>query len=395
MTEGITLFFILLIFYLVECIFWLHRNSAAFVSFTGRHWRLFLFNKYFGNDNGGLFFANPLPPLGKVYLCSLLPVSFSGTQVCSQISQTLTDNIKIEKKVKLIKYDEIKSVSTIDKDVFINEDMFIKCSTTIQTIFIRDILLKLISLNDEQRENEIKRIVQETFDVEKAREKIKTYNDKSYTLRICCNLLFVYIFLIVPVLVYFYGTITLFIVLLALMYLFSISVSIIFYFIHKIFYSAQKSERIIDMVKMIIFPPTAVRANDLLSLNLLANYHPLAVGQVLFDKFNFENIAKKTLIDLKNPIINDFENEQVDLTNKWHRSNLENIVTAFLHNNSVDIKNLLTAPSPEDVSCKAYCPRCEAQYTVQRGICSECSNISLLPFAAKKVHIKKSKRRRK
>ena len=395
MSEGITLFFILLFFYLVECIFWLHRISAAFVSFTGKHWHLIFFNKYFGNDNGGIFPANPLPPLGKVYICSLLPVAFSNTHVCSQISQTLTNDIKIEKHAKSVKYDEMKSVSTIDKDIFINGNMFVKCSTPIQSVFIKDILLKLISLNDKQRENEIKRIVQETLDVKNARKEIEKFDDKSYKLRIFCNLLFLYIFLIVPVLVYFYGTIKLFIILLVLMYLSSISVSIIFYTIHKMFYPAQKGERIIDMIKMIIFPPTAVRANDFLSLNLLVNYHPLTVGLILFDNINFENIAKKVLIDLKHPIINDFENEQVDLTNKWHRSNLENIVIDFLHNNSVDIKNLIIAPSPENVSCKSYCPRCEAQYTIQNGICSECSNMALISFKANRVKIRRSKRRRK
>lgn len=394
MSEGITLFFILLIFYLVECIFWLHRNSAAFVSFTGKHWYLIFFNKYFGNDRGGIFPANPLPPLGKVYICSLLPVSFSKTHVCSQISQTLTNDFKTDKNVKFMKYDEIKSVSTIDKEIFINGDMFVKFGTSIQSIFIKDILLKLVSLNDEQRENEIKRIVQETFDVEKAKTIIETYNDKSYKLRVCCNLLFVYIFLIVPVLVYFYGTIQLFVILLVFMYLLSISISIVFYFIHKTFYSAQRSERIIDMIKMIIFPPTALRANDLLSLNILINYHPLTVAQILFDKFNFDKFSKKVVIDLKNPIINNFENEQVTLTNKWHRDNLENIVTAFLQNNGVDTKNLLIAPSPENISCKSYCPRCNAQYTMQKGICSEC-RMTLIPLKANKANVKKSKRRRK
>ncbi len=364
------------------------------MSCAGKHWQLIFYNKYFGNDNGGIFSANPLPPLGKVYICSLLPVSFSNTHVCSQISQTLTNDIKIEKNAKSIKYDDIKSVSTIDKDIFINGNMFAKCSTPIQSIYIRDILLKLISLNDEQRENEIKSIMLEAFNSERARKKIEAFDNKSYKLRIFCNLLFLYIFLIVPVLVYFYGTIKLFIILLVLMYFSSISVSIIFYSIHKMFYPAQKSERIIDMIKMIIFPPTAVRANDFLSLNLLVNYHPLAVGLLLFDKINFENIAKKVLTDLKHPIINDYENEQVDLTNKWHRSNLEKIVIDFLHNNSVDIKNLIIAPSPENISCKSYCPRCEAQYTIQNGICSECSNIALISFKANKVKIRKSKRRR-
>jgi hypothetical protein len=161
------------------------------------------------------------------------------------------------------------------------------------------------------------------------------------------------------------------------------------------FYSEQRNERMIDMIKMIIFPPTAVRANDFLSLNLLTNYHPLAVAQILFDKINFENISKKIVIDLRHPIINNFENEQVTLTNKWHRSNLENIATIFLHNNSLDMKKILIAPSPENVSCKSYCPRCETQYTVQRDICSVCGTIALIPFKANKVHIKKSKRRRK
>jgi len=364
---------------------------VAFVSFTGKYWQIFLSNKYFGNDKGGFSIANPLPPLGTVFFCSLLPVSFSNTHICSQISQTLINDIKIEKDAKLIKYDEIKSVSVIDKDVFINWEMFVKCCASTQAIFIKDILLKLILLKDEQLENEIKIIIQETFDIETAKQKIEAYNSKSYMLRACCNLLFIYIFLIVPLLIYFYGTIKLFVSLLIIMYLLSISVSVIFYSIHKIFYPTEKGERMVDVVKMVIFPPTAIRAHDFISLNLLINYHPLTVAKILCDTINFSCFSKNVLIDLKYSLVNNFENEQTTLINKWHKHNLRKHVDAFLYNNNVDVRNLLAAPLQENPSCKSYCPRCEAQYTLQQGSCSTCGSIALIPFNAYEAYTQNQK----
>lgn len=380
MNEVINLLFILILFYLVECIFWLDRNSVVFVSLFRKNFSLFFSDKYFGNQHGGIYFTNPFPPLGTIYISSLFPISCSVTHISSHISQTFINDSRVEKNIKILNYQEIKSVSEVDRNIFINGEMFVKCGTPIQAIFVKNILLKLVSMIDEQREMELKKIIQKTFDVESAKEKIEVFYDQSYGLRICCNILFMYIFLFVPVLLWHYGTIQLLITSLLAMYLLSIFISINFHIIHKELYPTQKSERFIDTFKMIIFPPIAVRAHDMLSRYLLINYHPLAIAYIVCERTDVNKFSKDILADLMYPIVNDFGDENINQTDRWHRSNLDNAITLFLDGKKVSKKELLMPPLPATVSCQSYCPRCNTQYTMKEGVCSDCGTITLVPF---------------
>ena len=83
MTDGQLLFAVLCFIYLSDCFLWLRKSTAALVSPWGKGWRVVLGSPLFGNSRGGLLLLNPLPPLGRVFLCHLAPVSLSPAGVCA------------------------------------------------------------------------------------------------------------------------------------------------------------------------------------------------------------------------------------------------------------------------------------------------------------------------
>jgi hypothetical protein len=44
------------------------------------------------------------------------------------------------------------------------------------------------------------------------------------------------------------------------------------------------------------------------------------------------------------------------------------------------LERLCAAPLAADESCRAYCPRCEAQFTSEDGACADCGGLAVVPF---------------
>ena len=60
---------------------------------------------------------------------------------------------------------------------------------------------------------------------------------------------------------------------------------------------------IVRAVTMLLAPPAAIRAPDLLARHLLQNFHPLAVAQVLCSPGGFKSVARQALLDLRYPLL--------------------------------------------------------------------------------------------
>lgn len=75
MTEGQTLFLILSLLYLSECVVWMGKRTVLFSAWRGSDYRIFFASERFGNNNGGLALLNPFSPLGINFLGHWIPLS--------------------------------------------------------------------------------------------------------------------------------------------------------------------------------------------------------------------------------------------------------------------------------------------------------------------------------
>ncbi len=380
MSDTHVLFVVLCLLYLSDCVFWVHRHSVAFLTLTGTRWRLAFPSGMLGNSEGGLLLANPLPPLGPVYFGHLFPISLSPTHAYSHVSQTLGTAGRPGQMGVLLPYKDITAVGGSGRDVRINGKVFVRCRNAQQTGRLVEVLKRLLPLKEARRAAELQRILAEGFKVEEAKRKLAEYQQRALPIRILCNALFCLLFLISPALVWRYGLAQMIIPLALAIWVLAIGIVSIFWRVHKSLYPEGKEERISAAAKMILCPPIAARANDVLSSHVLAGYHLLAIASLLCGREDFEGFARRVILDLQHPMLGEQKEAEGVATERWYRLTLQKGVEDFLRRQGLDPKELLKPPARQDPASGSYCPRCEAEYAVPAGECADCPGVRLVAF---------------
>ncbi|MCL2760579.1 MAG: hypothetical protein FWD70_02905 [Desulfuromonadales bacterium] len=370
MTDTQFLYLILVIIYLIECCFWLPRNSIAFIKGSG--WKIKSSAWLLGNSNGAFAFAWPFPLLGKAFIGTIPSISISQEGIANR---TIEGNPrKSSKAATIISYDNISSISNIGKIVYINETEFYKSSSEKHALKLVEILSELWRSN--KREKDIQNYTDSLFDIDTLDKNLTEFNIKTKTLTWLCNIHFIIMFIIAPIIVYVFGVISLIISALFII-IFNFVVIGFYYYSHSNVYPEFKGERITDIIKMGLCPPMTVRGRDYLSLHYLCSFHPVAIAFVLLPAEKAEEFAKKTLLDFNKNITSNSDSVI------WHYESMKKEITAFIEKRGIDINKLLAPPEPE-AGVLSYCPACHAQYTFINGTCSECNNVNLVPYDGEK-----------
>jgi hypothetical protein len=364
MSDTQALYVVLCVLYLSDCFFWVHRHSIAFTTLTGRRWRAVFPSTTLGNRQGGVVLASPLPPLGPVYFSHLLPVSLSPTHVYSYVSQTLGKGGRPRQQGLLLAYKDITSVEVSGRDIHINGKPFVRSPSPQQAALLADFVKRLLALKEERRAEEIRTALRATFDVEGAGKQIADQSKQSITLRIFCNFAIGYLFLLAPALVWFYGITRFLLPIAVYVWLIAGSIAYIFWRLHRSLFPDARGERVGCVAKMILCPPLAIRASDVLTSQLLAVYHPLAVAALLCSEEDFRRFAKSVLLDLRHPLAMEPMGAGERATEQWYRAILQKLAEEFVAGRGLDLTELLK-PSA---------------YMVLEGECADCPGVPLHPF---------------
>ena len=194
-------------------------------------------------------------------------------------------------------------------------------------------------------------------------------------------LLFGYLFVFAPILLYLFGASAYFLLCLAVpLPLMGAFVAFLFYRVHRAYYFEQTSDRIAHMLRMLLFPPGAARASVAITRGLLTIYHPLAVASMLCDRASYEALSRRALLELTYAIEPQLENEETIATGEYYRKKLIEILTCFSKEAGLDVAQFFQAPQHVEPSSKSYCPRCLCQYERTEGECADCAGVLLLPL---------------
>ncbi|MEJ2055019.1 MAG: hypothetical protein P8X42_13945, partial [Calditrichaceae bacterium] len=232
----------------------------------------------------------------------------------------------------------------------------------------------------QKRNSIIKKEIEKSFDLNKIVKQKSVFSHISQPLRILCSLLTAYVFLIAPLLTFLYGFINM-IIYIFFVYIF-IHILTLFVFIitkKKSLLHFSKSEFISIIIKVSLFPPALMRVNDFLSVKVLVQFHPIAVGSQLLSTGKFKSMAKKWLLKMYYPLkaIHINEDKQNVILN-FNRIQLQ-CIESCLNNCHLDIPELIKPNFSDDPNLKSYCPRCQTEYYVEKGFCSDCLDIELIP----------------
>ena len=380
MSEGQTLLLILILLYLTECLIWVKRESVAFVSSLGGRWRLTLPPSWLGNANGGILFLNPLPPSGRVFLSHLSPISISPSGICAYNLQTLPSEARSPSQTgRFLPFSKVTRSTTDGVYLLVNDERFAKCATARQARTLAQLIGEMAKASTAKRERLARNWISKQFATDDAATRLREGNAVIEPMRELSLILFLFLFVATPVLVISFGLMGLIIPVAAVMVILAVVIGILFYRAHKQLFPAETSERLERLVKMILCPPVSIRAPDILTRNLLAEYSPIVVANLLTGS-NEQQFVRAFILDLQHPLKHEVSDETAANTICWTAAEQLNVCLEQVKAGHYLKPEDLLAPAHREGNSISYCPRCRCQFVVSAGECPDCPGVALVDF---------------
>lgn len=384
MSEVQWLFAVLAALYCWECACWLQSGSVAFSTWLGSFWRVQHPDALLGNQRGGFILAAPLPPLGSLVISSQLPFSVSPDGVLAHVATNVNPGWRPVQSGKFFRFDGIREVTARHKKLLINGTVFLSvASVSLARKFAGD-LQQLLKSNPAHRPPVIAEMLRATLDAKAIERRWREYYGFSRPLKWLANVLFVYLFFAAPAIIWQVGFKLSWLGLLVGLFALTITTAAFFHRGHRMLFPQAEDDRFTQTLTIALAPMTTLRAHDTLSRPLLESYHPLAVAKVFLADSGYRNFARRILLDLRHPCEPLCPNgEPAARAVEFHtRKTLQDEVERSLKRSGIDPEELCRPPLPNDETCRAYCPRCGAQFTATSGTCADCGGLTLVAFAS-------------
>jgi hypothetical protein len=380
MSEGQTLLLILILLYLTECLIWVKRESVAFVSRMGGRWRLTVPPSWMGNANGGILFLNPLPPAGRVFLSHLSPISISPSGICAYNLQTLPSEARSPGQTgHFLPFNKITRSTNDGVYLIVNEERFAKCATARQARTLAKLIGEMTKASAAKRERLARNWISKQFAMDDAAARLREGNAVIKPMRALSLILFLFLFVVTPVLVTSFGLMRLIIPVAAVMVILAVLIGILFYRAHKQLFPAETSERFENLVKMILCPPVSIRAPDIITRNLLAEYSQSVVANLLTGSSE-QQFVRAFILDLQHPLKHEVSDETAEKTIAWTAAEQLNVCLEQVKAGRYLEAGDLEAPRQREGNSISYCPRCRCQFVVSAVECPDCPGVVLVDF---------------
>ncbi len=367
MSGGLELYAVLVFIYLVDCFLWASNQAVVFSSYWPGKFNISSGGILFKNTRGSLLPLNPLPPLGRVFLCQVPPISISLTGVCNYNIQTISSYKDRSDQDIYIAYNDIQEISVHERWVLINKLKFIKCETRQRANDYVELIKKLKQSGNNERRKNLEEHLNALFDIDKARIVLNRFQVAISILPIVCNLYFIILFLIIPIAFRLIRLQSLIFPILVIIIYFSSIISILYWLAHKELYPNQKPERINTIIGLVLCPPMTIRAIDKLSLYILSSFDPLVLTKIFPSPASIL-FGDSYIRDLKYPLKYSFSSEESENTCKWYNNKILERSIVFIGYKETHFPQM---PG-------LYCPRCLCYYNVSNGDCPDCPGVKLV-----------------
>jgi hypothetical protein len=240
----------------------------------------------------------------------------------------------------------------------------------------------MVALKTAERTKAIEEMVDASLNVKAVETRRADWQKHAQPVRWLSNLLVVFIFGITPALIWFLGLALTWLWLLLSLLALTVTTATMFARAHRALYPDAHDERFTHTLTIALAPTSAMRAHDALSRPLLETFHPLAVAKSLLSDFAFKAFARRILIDVRHPQLPLCSNTQpaAEVTEKAFRQMALAAIEQLLAQHGIKPTELCRPPARSEESSRAYCPRCESQFTTEEGQCADCGGIPLIAF---------------
>lgn len=382
MSDVQWLFLVLAVLYGWECACWVRRGSVVFSTWLGRHWQARHPGTLLGNQRGGFIFAAPLPPLGTLLTSSPFPLSLSPDGVLGYAATNINPGWRPAQTESFFRFDEIRDVTTKGRKLLVNGGVLLAAASVGLALHFAGQLRRLVKLSASQREAAAVELVHTTLNTTAVEQRWQELQTLSRPVRLLGNSLFVYLFVFAPGLIWQLGFKSSWLGLVIGLFALTTATAVFFYRAHRALYPRAEDERFTHALTIALAPMTTIRAHDALSRPLFETFHPLAVAKVFLPKTDFRDFARHVLLDLRHPAqpVCANANTAARATENYARATLQQATEQLLKQSGLEPDELCKPPTPADESCRAYCPRCGAQFTTPSGNCMDCGGLALVAF---------------
>jgi len=374
MSDLQLLFLVLLLVYGWECACWLGSGVVAVRTWLGRRWDVTQPGSLLGNARGGVAFGTPLPPLGSLLFAYPFPLELSTEGVGF-----------IGNADEWVRFDAVEKFGNNGKKLLADKKPVLKLNSMSHAAYLAAHLEQLLQMPMAKRARAIEELFTEQLNTKQIKRRWAEFQTRAKGLRLLTNGMFVFLFIAAPALIWQFGLHGCWVALVVGILSLAIPTATLFRSAHKALYPVAEEERFTHFLTILLSPATTVRALDALSRPLLEMFHPLAIAHVFCDEEEFRTLARRALIEIRYPAsspVSTADPLKRAGESQWHVV-VKQTVERFLAKNGIKPEELLRAPERSDESCKAYCPRCQTQFTTTSGKCEDCGGLELVAFSGK------------
>jgi hypothetical protein len=385
MSDAQLLFLVLALLYGWECACWVRRGSVAFQTWLGRTWRLAHPGALFGNQRGGFIFAAPLPPLGTFFAANQFPLSLSPEAVLAYVATNVNRDWRPAQSGRFLPFDALRDTQAKGKKVTVQGEILWRAPSMSLARHVAEALTRLAALPQSQREKAIHEFIRAGLDTRAVEQRWKEFQQHSRKVRLLGNVLFAHLFVLAPSLIWNLGLKLSWLGLLLGLVLLTVTTAVLFHRAHKKLYPSAGDERFTHTLTVALSPANAARACDTLSRPLFETFYPLAVAKVFLPENRFRQFAREVLLDIRHPALPVCPSDDSGprATELFARTALRGAAEQLLKRSGIEPDELCRPPTPADDSCRAYCPRCGAQFTTLDASCADCGGLKLVAFTGK------------
>ena len=369
MTEVQVLFLILAGVYLLQCIGWTPLESE--VLRIGWRFRAKILPHglplRFGQHK--LFLLNPFSPLAGAIICESFP-SVSTSDEVFPADSTPRNAVTGGRTVRF-NWHEKQQIHSKGKEVLSAGHVLFIPHSEVYARFVAGVLDRVRKKSLQERDRAFEREFEKMFDTKKVAERLEEYKSHAAFLRTTCVLLFVFLFVMAPLLIRLRGLERMWPVLLVYLIWSLAWVGWSFLRAHRALYPEQSEGRWQQVMVLALSAFSAIRANDVLLRDLFCAFHPLAVASVLLSKEDARAQAERNL------------RQSLFRTDRDAASSdaaMRRALESFLAKNGMPREELLRPPRRESQNCQTYCPLCLAQFVLAEGECPDCGDVQLKEF---------------
>ena len=363
-----SLFLVVVVIYLIQCISWVTPGASVFtLSSRGRGKRKPRGFVWSALRTEGLLSA-PFPPLKP-----LAVVAWPSFQLDPQGITVLPD----QGEALFLPWESLTLTHTESRVLCNDRPVFRGSEAHVFAYFA--LLQKVQRAAIQQRGLVIERWIFRSMSATAVTRRVKVFAGRSWWLRIFVNLQFIFLFLIVPLAFAAFGPRILWRVILLLLAT-SAFIALEFWTAHRKLFPKAGGARLKAVVTIVLSPVAAIRACDVLARDLVGRSHPLAAAGGL----------------LKPPEFAAFAGEQLRLCrfsgrpDKWYQQTLGKFMERAIRQKG-GRPDALLRPARQDQGCIVYCPRCLAQYTRGVETCADCGFEPVSAFATESAGRAKTK----